>query len=189
MNRATRTAPTGPSLYARQQLGEMQHARPQPATLDALLELPVAAGVDHSDHVEVSACDLVEMPVEHARAVLGSHDRVRARPAAADRGARQLDVLADAGDQLARLAPDAQPVAQVTRVLQSDPRAAISRGRRSRAVAREQPLRELLDALGSEHARQVRGAPAGSRHDRPGKRLAELLGQLLAARELSVVRV
>ena len=96
---------------AGKQLGDMDHARPQLAALDALLELPVAAGVDHDEHVKVCGGNLVEMRVEHARAVFGAHHRVGARRAAADGSARQLDVLADARDQLARLAPDAQRVA------------------------------------------------------------------------------
>ena len=107
-----------------QQLGDVDHARPQLAALDALLELPVAAGVDYGDHVQVRGGDLVEMRVEHARAVLGAHHRVGTRRAAAGGSARQLDVLADAREQLARLAPDAHPVAQVTRVLEPDPQAA-----------------------------------------------------------------
>jgi hypothetical protein len=58
-----------------------------------------------------------------------------------------------------------------------------------RALVFDQPLRELLDALGPEHAREVRGASAGGRHDRPGQRHAQLLGHLIAALERSVVRV
>ena len=74
------TVPTGvgTSLLAGQQLGEVDDARSEPASLDALLELPVAARVDDRDDVEVCVGDLVEMAVEHARAVVGAHDRVGA---------------------------------------------------------------------------------------------------------------
>ena len=117
------------------------------------------------------------MPVEHARAVVWAHDRVGAGGAAAGGRAGQLDVLADAREQLARLAPDAEPVAQVAGVLQPDaPRRRAPRGESAPPAARslDQPLRELPHALAAEHGREVRGASAGGRDDRPGQRLAEL---------------
>src|SRR3954447_12379363 len=100
----------------------MDDARLQPAPLDALLELAVAAGVDDDDRVEVGGGDLVEVAVEDPRAVVGAQDRVGAGRAAARRRARELDVLAEALDQRPRLAPDAEAVAQVARVLEADAR-------------------------------------------------------------------
>src|SRR3954463_9997218 len=100
----------------------MGDARLEPAPLHALLELAVAAGVDDDDRVEVGGGDLVEVAVEDARAVVRPQDPVGAGRAAARRRARQLDVLAEALDRRARLAPDAEAVAQVARVLQADGR-------------------------------------------------------------------
>src|SRR5437763_6243076 len=114
----------------------MKDTGPQPAMFDALLELPVATGVHHDDQVEVGVGDLVEMSLQHACAVLGSQDRVGAGRATAGASVRQLDVLADGCDQLARLAPDAEPVAQVAGVLEPDPRAVVGWLARYHAVAR-----------------------------------------------------
>src|SRR3954467_12392951 len=114
----------------------MDDARLEPAPLHALLELAVAAGVDDDDRVEVGGGDLVEVAVEHARAVVGAQDRVGAGRPPARRGARQLDVLAEALDHGARLAPDAEAVAQVARVLKADPR---TRAPLAGRVARPRP--------------------------------------------------
>src|SRR3954452_13219040 len=100
----------------------MDDARLEPAPLHALLELAIAAGVDDDDRVEVGGRDLVEVAVEHPRAVLGAQDGVRAGRAAARAGARQLDVLAGAGDERARLRVHAEAVAQVAGVLEADAR-------------------------------------------------------------------
>lgn len=96
-----------------QQLGEMHHPGPQPAAPNSMLELTVATGVDHGDHVETGVGDFIEMAVKHARAVVRTEDRVGPGSSTARRGARQLDVLADAGQQLSPLASDTQAVAQV----------------------------------------------------------------------------
>src|SRR4051794_18147870 len=116
----------------------MDDARLEPAPLHALLELAVAAGVDDDDRVEVGGGDLVEVAVEDARAVVRPQDRVGAGRAAARRRARQLDVLAEALDRRARLAPDAEAVAQVARVLQADAR---TRAPLPRPVVRLRPAR------------------------------------------------
>src|SRR4051794_13933880 len=101
------------SARSGEHLGEMQDPRFELAALDALLKLPVAAGVDDHDDVEISRGDLIEVAVEDTSAVVGPHDRIGAGRAAARGRARQLDVFAEARDQLAGLAPHAQPVAQM----------------------------------------------------------------------------
>src|SRR3954471_9962796 len=135
----------------------MDDARLEPAPLHALLELAVAAGVDDDDRVEVGGRDLVEVAVEDARAVVRPQDRVGAGRTAARRRARELDVLADALDHRAGLAPDAEAVAQVARVLQADARA------RAPLAPRVAPPRPTRFARG------------------PMARLARLAGRALAA--------
>ena len=166
------------------------HARAQLAPLDALLELAVAAGVDDDDRVEVGGLDLVEVAVEDPRAVLGAQHRVRAGRAAARAGARQLDVLADQRDQRARLARRRRGRCAGGRSPGGRCAAASVGARAVRvAVAPGEPLRELLHALGPEDARQVRGAAARRRDDRPRQRVAELARERAAALELAVVGV
>src|SRR5450755_3270385 len=54
-------------LLSSQRFGEVNDARSQVATLDALPELPVAAGIDDDDQIQVGGGDLVKMRVEDPR--------------------------------------------------------------------------------------------------------------------------
>ena len=136
------------------------------------------------------------MRLEHARAVLGTHDRVGTSRAAACGGAWQLNVLADSRNQLARLTPHAHAVAKVTQSCSADPRPIAGRLRRGRSpagCADDAPLRPIIHCENSltrsEPSTPARCAahPPDVEHDRPGKCVAQLDGQLLAAPELSVV--
>src|SRR3954454_3505943 len=173
----------------------MDDARLEPAPLHALLELAVAAGVDDDDRVEVGGRDLVEVAVEDARAVVRPQDRVGAGRTAARRRARELDVLAEALDHRAGLAPDAEAVAQVARVLEADARtapAALARRfvaplarscpvalvRRARARAARLPRLARRAVATALRTRSL--ALVARTVDRP--RLAALLGRLGVAR-------
>ena len=67
------------------------------------------------------------------------------------------------------------------------PSAGVARWRR--VVALDEPLRELLDALAAEHAREVRGASAGGRDDRPGSASPSSSASSRPRSSVAVVRV
>src|SRR3954451_1627627 len=163
----------------------MDDARLEPAPLHALLELAVAAGVDDDDRVEVGGRDLVEVAVEDARAVVRPQDRVGAGRTAARRRARELDVLAEALDHRAGLAPDAEAVAQVARVLQVDARA---RAPLPRPVVRLRPTR-FGRARTAAFARLARRAlAAGAVRARPLARAARPVERPRLAARLARLR-
>lgn len=112
-------------------------------SLQARLQLAQAARVDGDDEVDLRRLNLIELVVEDALGVAGAQDAVGARRAAALRGGRELDVLADLLDELPGLAEDAHPVAEMAGGR------ALAAAQRAQDVAARDVLDEL--AAGADH--------------------------------------
>ena len=170
---ARRRAPA--SGTPRQQLGQMDGARPQASAAQARAQLAQAAGVDGDDVVHLRRGDLVELRLEHARRCPAAAASRRCRPrrstprrSAARRSRRPArSARAARARRPGRCAGGRSPGAR---------RAGARRaGRPGARAGTVEPLRELEDALAADDAGQVGGAAAGGGHDLAGQVLAEAL--------------